>query len=280
MAITNQTSLSAGASTRQIFSFLKGFANNALGSFYAGSAYSLWDKVGYPAPGATNPSSAIPTNLTAGAFPLADAAGGNQLYLGKMHARQNWWVSGGLTSPARIVLRLYDRLYHSGVTFTSASQTITLSGPTVTRGLANGIGNEIWFEEWQNVPAGSTSVTYVNDGGTNSTTAAFQWSSIASDGSNGRMAQLPRLTADKGVQSIVSLATAGISFPPHQVAILILREIAQYAFNFTEFDCRDALDLGLPQIDNGSCLFLASECPVSAPNQAWGIMGRIEIYQQ
>ena len=60
----------------------------------------------------------------------------------------------------------------------------------------------------------------------------------------------------------------------------ILREIAQYSFNFNEGEFLDALDLGLPLIDNGSCLFLMTEACSTSPQTPWGITGRIEIYQQ
>jgi hypothetical protein len=43
--------------------------------------------VAYPGGGSSNPSSEIPTSLTAGVLRLVDAATGKQLYLGKMHAR-------------------------------------------------------------------------------------------------------------------------------------------------------------------------------------------------
>ena len=62
--------------------------------------------------------------------------------------------------------------------------------------------------------------------------------------------------------------------------VLILREIAQYTYNLGENEWLDALDLGLPQIDNGSCLFLMTEACSTSPQTPWGITGRIEIYQQ
>ena len=90
------------------------------------------------------------------------------------------------------------------------------------------------------------------------------------------------MSGDSGVQSIVSIASSGFSTYPNtrQGTVLILREIAQYTYNFTEDEWRDALDLGLPQIDNGSCLFLMAEACVTSPSYPWGITGRIEIYQQ
>ena len=173
--------------------------------------------------------------------------------------------------------------YHAGVTFNGASQTTTLNGPTVTRGAANGIGNELWFEEDSGgFPQGSITITYVNQSGNNATTPSFSLSPTSGDSSCGRTAQVPRVSGDSGVQSIVSIASSGFSTYPNtrQGTVLILREIAQYTYNFTEDEWRDALDLGLPQIDNGSCLFLMTEACVTSPSYPWGITGRIEIYQQ
>jgi hypothetical protein len=284
VAITNQTTLSNAAITRQILNFLYGFSGNSLGAWNKGSTFSLWGYGGLPPAGNTNPSSAIPTSGTTGAFPLVDAAAGKQLYLGKMHARQSYYVqSPAGYYPARVALRLYDRLYHAGVTFNGASQTTTLNGPTVTRGLANGIGNELWFEEDSGgFPQGSITITYVNQSGNNATTTAFSLSSTSGDSSGGRTAQVPRVSGDSGVQSIVSIASSGFSTYPNtrQGTVLILREIAQYTYNFMEGEFLDALDLGLPTIDNGSCLFLMTEACIASPSYPFGIVGRIEIYQQ
>jgi hypothetical protein len=92
--------------------------------------------------------------------------------------------------------------------------------------------------------------------------------------------QLPRATADFGVQSIASISVTGMPFSPRQVTVLIAPEIVEYTFNFSQSEWLDALDLGLPPIDNGSCLFLMAESPVATPDTPYGIVGRIEIYQQ
>jgi len=255
-----------------------------LGAWNKGSTFSLWGYGGLPPAGNTNPPSEIPTSQTTGAFPLIEAAAGKQLYLGKIWARQRYSFSGNPTPiPTRVALRLYDRLYHAGVTFNGASQTTTLNGPTVTRGPANGIGNELWFEEDSGgFPQGSITITYVNQSGNNATTPSFSLSPTSGDSSGGRTAQVPRMSGDSGVQSIVSIASSGFSTYPNtrQGTVLILREIAQYTYNFTEDEWLDALDLGLPQIENGSCLFLMTEACVTSPQTPWGITGRIEIYQQ
>jgi hypothetical protein len=284
VAITNQTTLSNAAITRQILNFLYGFSGNSLGAWNKGSTFSLWGYGGLPPAGNTNPPSEIPTRLTTGAFPLVDAAPGKQLYLGKIWARQCYSFSGNPTPiPIRLVLRLYDRLYHAGVTFTGANQTITLNGPTVTRGLANGVGNEVWFEADNGAfPSGSATITYVNQNGSNSTTPSYNFGNMSGDSSGGRTAQFPRASGDTGLQSIVSISGASLPTYPNtrQGMVLILREIAQYTYNLGENEWLDALDLGLPQIDNGSCLFLMTEACVTSPLYPWGITGRIEIYQQ
>ena len=102
-------------------------------------------------------------------------------------------------------------------------------------------------------------------------------------GHGGRAAQLLLAAGDTGVRSIVSVTSSGLpSYPSnsHQETFAILREIAQYTYNFGENEWLDALDLGLPQIDNGSCLFLMTEACSTSPQTPWGIAGRIEIYQQ
>jgi len=42
VAITNQTTLSNAAITRQILNFLYGFSGNSLGAWNKGSTFSLW----------------------------------------------------------------------------------------------------------------------------------------------------------------------------------------------------------------------------------------------
>jgi hypothetical protein len=282
VSITNQTTLSNAAITRQILNFLYGFSGNSLGAWYKGSTFSLWGYGGLPPAGNTNPPSEIPTSQTTGAFPLVDAAAGKQLYLGKIWARQCYSFSGNPTPiPIRLVLRLYDRLYHAGVTFTTANQTITLNGPTVTRGAANGVGNEVWFEADNGAfPSGSATITYVNQNGSNSTTPSYNFGNWSGDSADGRTEQFPRASGDNGVQSIVSITGASLPVYTRQGTVLILREIAHYTYNLGENEWLDALDLGLPQIDNGSCLFLMTEACSTSPQTPWGIAGRIEIYQQ
>jgi hypothetical protein len=287
VAITNKTSLSAAVAARQVLNFLYGFNGPSLSSWNLGSPFSLWGCgcAQWPPAGNTNPAGAIPTSMTTGAlFPLVDAGAGKQLYLGKMRARQAYsYTSLPTPIPVRIVLRLYDRLYHAALPFVGASQTITLNGATVTRGPASGIGNEIWLELYTAVASGSVTVTYVNQSGGTSTTPAVALNLLYSDGSNGRAQQFLLAAGDTGVQSIVSVTSATLPTYPsntHQEMITILHEVAHYTYNFTEGEFLDALDLGLPTIDNGSCLFFMTEACIATASYPWGIMGRIEIYQQ
>src|ERR1019366_6808271 len=116
-------------------------------------------------------------------------AAGKQLYLGKIWARQRYSYSGNPTPiPIRLVLRLYDRLYHAGVTLPGGSQATTLNGPAVTRGPANGVDNELWIELYTAVASGTVTVTYVNQSGVNATTPAFDLSGVSYDGSGARAA--------------------------------------------------------------------------------------------
>src|ERR1019366_8293477 len=161
-------------------------------------------------------------------------AAGKQLYLGKIWARQRYSYSGNPTPiPIRLVLRLYDRLYHAGVTLSGGSQTATLNGPAVTRGPANGVDNELWIELYTAVASGTITVTYVNQSGVNATTPAFDLSGVSYDGSGGRAAQLLLAAGDTGVRSIVSVTSSGLpSYPSnsHQEALAILCVFGHYNY--------------------------------------------------
>jgi len=119
----------------------------------------------------------------------------------------------------------------------------------------------------------------VNQSGVNATTPAFDLSGVSYDGSGGRAAQLLLAAGDTGVRSIVSVTSSGLpSYPSnsHQETFAILREIAQYTYNFGENEWLDALDLACPRSTNGSCLFLMTEACSTSPQTPWGIAGRIE----
>ncbi|MCX6622085.1 MAG: hypothetical protein NTY38_13655 [Acidobacteria bacterium] len=285
--ISRQLDIAAANRHRQRLYF---YYWNSIGAWVQGSPFSLWPfggTYGYPGPGAAAPSppGEIPTAATAGALRLTVVPrAGNNLYLGRskfvyLHGTSS--VMGGAPT-LRAPLRLYDRLYHCQFACVSTG-TITINGATVTRGEANGVGNSIAIEVVNTPSGGTIGVTYINQDGAQKQTSTTAPMGL-SDGSTGRWLQCLLAAGDTGVQSIVSVQCNNLTFPTNKVEmVVIVREIAHLFSSWPPqsnlSDAQDALDHGLAQIDQGSCLFLVGEAQTTSPDAPAVIGGWLDVLE-
>jgi len=252
------------------------------GAWLAGSPFALsWWNTVYPAPGNHAPPSECPSATTLGAFPLTlRPRPGRQLFLGA--SKLIFLHTQGQIVTQRIGVRLCDRLYHCAFN-PITNGTVSINGPTVTRGAANGVGNEIYIEVNGNPGGGNIGVTYINQDGEQkqtSTTAPMG----QNDTGGGRWLPCARAVGDTGVQSIVSVQCNALNFVAARTeTVVIVREIGHmfsvWPPQTNRSDPTDALENALAPIDDQACLMLVAESPTASPDTPSVITGWFDVIE-
>jgi hypothetical protein len=242
-------------------------------TFTSGYLYSMWKWEGFPGPGATPTSAAVPTNATAGAMPFTDPGGGRQK-----------WLMGLLVGVrgSAAYLFVYDRLLHNG----GLSGTVTTAqtvGGTLTRH-TGGVGNQIWIENY-NAAVGSTPQTitasYTNQAGTSGrTTQAVTFGGGSSSGYNdaSMMIQLPLQAGDTGVRAVASVTISGSTGNAGNFGVTILSPIAWVSVTDSGGVAKSfaAGSTGLPAIEAGACIATAMYVVGTSEHPIWGAFGFVE----
>lgn len=208
---------------------------------------SLWKYAGVPGAGA-NPlpsgaSGAAPSGTTAGAFPLASAGVGEDLYL----AQHAW------SCDEAGMLTMVDRLVHtSGLSGTSIVtqqvQTVPLTRST------DGKGVECWLECYTQLGATSrtATVTYTNQDGTQGRTGT---GTIPATMRVGEVAPVQLQSGDTGVRSVQTLILNASTGTAGDFGVTLLKRLADMtepvSVNGVE---ANAFDLGLPEVSEQACL--------------------------
>lgn len=211
-----------------------------------GFLHSLWTIGGSPAAGAAAGSAngAICTNTTTGAIPFVNAPGGQSLYLAKVQ------IGGTL----RNTIHLYDRLWHNSGLDATNTGVQSFTQPALTR-YTNGVGVEMYLEVYTALGATPATITatYTNQAGSGSRTATYL---TAANHGIRRNGLFELQSGDTGVQSVQSVQLSGSTGSVGNFGITLMRRIASFDINLGEFaNVYEALDLGLPKIENDACLF-------------------------
>ncbi len=246
MAIASIDDVVAGlAASQKPIPFLKTLtAPKAAGAFQ-----SSWLAPGNPGAGVAPPlytdGAGYTCNKdTAGAMALSNGA--VQLWLAKLVAN--------CTQPGTIILA--DRLWScSGIGFASGTYTITTPGALPARITDNGVGCELWIEQF--VVAGAASGTLTanylnaNDGSAKSAVK----SSVVSAPVAGQMQPVPLAAGDTGIRQLTSIAHSA-TWTSGSIGATILKRIMEIPIVSGNIgQAYDWAQLGLPKIPNDACLF-------------------------
>ncbi len=177
------------------------FIKNLTAAKAVGSFQSAWLATGTPGAGSAPPaynagSGYTCDDTTTGAPPLVNAAGVNR-------------IGRAMGSGSQLgTIMVYDRLWScSGMGFAAATYTVTTPGSLPARITDNGVGTELWVEQFVAAGAASGTLTanYKNvaDASKSGVIAAVVSAPVV-----GQMQPVPLAVGDTGVRSLVSVVTS------------------------------------------------------------------------
>ena len=245
MTISTVDDIAAGLAVSQKIRVLK----NITACKAVGSVESSWLAVGYPGAGAAPPaytagSGYTCSSATAGAIPYSNAAVKN--YLAKLFA----------SSAIAGTLRIYDRLWScGGMGFAASTYTVTTPGSLPARITDNGLGCELWVEQFVAAGAASGTLTanYVEPGGG---ARAGVIPAVVSAPLIGQLQAVPRQVGSIGIQQLTSMVTSA-TWTSGSFGATICKHIASIEIPLAGIGkTLDWAALGLPEIPNDACLFL------------------------
>jgi len=235
-----------------------------------GAYQSSWLGVGFPGAGATSPVYTAGLGYACdstkvGALPYANASTQNRL--AKMFA----------TSTIAGTLFLYDRLWScSGMGYANTTYTVTTPGNLPARITDNGLGCEIWVEQFvaAGAASGTLTVNYKNpvDGAEAGVIPA-----VVSAPLIGQMQPVSLATGATGVRSIVS-AVNSASWTSGSWGLTICKRIMAIPIPFAGVgNVLDWASLGVPKILPDACLFFIWQGGAATANQ---IMVDLSLVEQ
>lgn len=215
----------------------------------AGAYQSSWLAAGNPGAGSAAPAYTAGSGYTCS----KDTNGAIKIENG---AVQLWLANLALacTQPGMIILA--DRLWScSGMGFAAGTYTITTPGNLPARITNNGIGCELWIEQF--VAAGAASGTLTANY-LNANTGAAKSGAIAAVVSApviGQMQIVPLAAGDTGIRQLTSIVTSA-TWTSGSFGATILKRIVEIPIPATNQGVvLDWAQLGLPKIPNDACLF-------------------------
>jgi hypothetical protein len=236
------------------------FNKNSLSGVSAAQLISLWTAGGFPVNGVTPTATpAVLTSASQGAlFAFTNPVSPAKAFLGRLA------TSVGIAATS---LYLYDRLVHMGGLSGGVNSLQTISGGiTLTASAAagrcdaNGLNVE-WFLEWYTatgVTGSVCTVTYTNQAGTagQTTTVTLPASCPA-----GRLLSILPNSPDTSIKSIQSIqlvpSTGTVGNIGITAAVRIVEVPGLPGASGTQINTFNWADLGLPQIVDNACLWLA-----------------------
>jgi hypothetical protein len=244
MTIATVDDIAAGLAVSQKIRVVK----NITAGKAVGSHESSWLCVGFPPAGVASPaytagSGYAASSATTGAMPYTNGAVKN--YLAHLFA------SAALAG----TLRIYDRLWScSGMGFAASTYTVTTPGSLPARITDNGLGCEIWVEQFAAAGAasGTLTINYVDSA---SGARAGVIPAVVSAPLIGQMQPVP-LANNLGVKSITS-AVNSATWTSGSWGLTICKHVATVAMPIPGVGFSlDWAGLGLPDLVNDMCLFL------------------------
>lgn len=263
--------IAAFSGTTQTLLFNKGSVSTQVIGGYS----SLWRATGVPAQGAIPGAAAVIDDTLLGSFNLVNATSGKKLALAKGNSAS--------TTTGQYVI-LFDRLAHmGGLSGTSVSpQTVgvDVSGSSKNLALRRGradYSDVEWFLEWYTTTGGTgvnATVTYTNGADTPSQTVVI---AIPASQAASRMLQIVGNNNEpiRSVQSLTLSATTGTagSFgvtAARRIVEIQASTLASAMMNYTW------QDLGLPAIEDDSCLFFGCLTPAATTGSVAGSFKIVE----
>ncbi len=213
-----------------------------------GSMQSSWLAVGAPGAGVASPAYNNGTGYacsrsTTGAIPYDNAL--TQNYMAKLFA----------TSAIAGTLRIYDRLWScSGMGFAATTYTVTTPGSLPARITDNGLGCELYVEQFvaAGAASGTLTVNYVAPGGGNEVGII---PAVVSAPVAGQMQAVPLATGATGVKSLTSVVNSA-TWTSGSWGMTICKHIASVEVPLAGIGrTLNWADLGLPPIPNDACIF-------------------------
>jgi len=244
MAISTVDDIAAGLAVSQKKRVLK----NITACKAVGSMQSSWLSVGNPGAGATAPaytagSGYACSSATVGAIPYSNAV--TQNYMAKLFA----------TSAIAGTLRIYDRLWScSGIPFGLGAYAITTPGTLPAPITDNGLGCELYVEQFVAAGAASGTLTanYVAPG---DGAEAGVIPAVVSAPVIGQMQAVPLATGATGVKQLTSVAHSA-TWTSGSFGMTICKHIASVEVPLAGIGrTLNWADLGLPPIPNDACIF-------------------------
>lgn len=246
MAIASVDDVVAGlASSAKSIPFVKTLtAPKAAGAFQ-----SSWLAAGNPGAGSAAPAYTAGSGYTcskdtAGAMPITNGA--VQLWMARLVA--------SCSQPGTIILA--DRLWScSGMGFAAGTYAVTTPGNLPARITDNGVGCELWIEQF--VAAGAASGTLTANY-LNANTGAAKSAAIAAVVSApvvGQMQMVPLAAGDSGIRQLTSLVNSA-TWTSGSFGATILKRLMEIPISVANIgQPYDWAQLGLPKIPNDACLF-------------------------
>lgn len=212
---------------------------------FTGAYRSWWRLAGIPTQPAIPSTAVALDNTSLGALPFTDPAGGQTAYIGKVN----------LTQAANGIISIFDRLSHMGGLVANSTSPQTVNTAAITRPNANGENTQAFVEGYTNASAGSTTgtVSYTNSAGTNSRTGTFSFDFAGS----ATMFEIIPQDGDTGFKSVETLTFTGANASAGNFGVTIVRKVCDIYVG-PDSDPQGPMDLCLPQVPAGACLFLAS----------------------
>jgi hypothetical protein len=189
----------------------------------------------------------IPVGTTTAGFPyIPNAPVGKKNYLSKANSQI------GTTG----TIDLKDCLYRaSGFNSTVITeQIIAPTAPTLTRGSANGGGNQIWIfcNTANGVTASNVTIKYINQDDIEKTTVARAVASLVAN----RLLRLDLATGDYGVKRIVSATLSASTGTAGDFSVMILKDVYAVGYLVANVGVRQGFnDCQLALIQDGCAMF-------------------------
>lgn len=246
MAIASVDDIVAGLAQAQNISFLKTFGvPKAAGAFQSG-----WMAAGQPGAGVASPAYTAGAgytcdNTTTGAVKLANAA------------VQNWLARVGVTGSQNGTLIIADRLWScSGMGFAAGTYSVVTPGNLPARITDNGVGCELWIEQF--VAAGAASGTLTADYLDAASGAARQGviSAVTSAPVAGQIQPVPLAAGSNGIRQLTSITTSA-TWTSGSFGATIIKRLVEIPIVANMGQNLDWAQLGLPKLPNGACLMFA-----------------------
>jgi len=263
MTISTIDDIAAGLAVGQFRWVLKNITvPKAIGSYQ-----SSWLGVGFPGAGSASPaytagSGYTCSSATTGTIPYTNASIKN--YLAK------WFASSTIAG----TLILVDRLWScSGMGYAASTYTVTTPGSLPARITDNGLGCQIWVEQFAAAGAasGTLTINYKNpaDGAEAGIIPAVVSAPVI-----GQMQPVPLATGATGVRSIVS-AVNSATWTSGSWGVTIVKPLAAICIPLAGIgNTLDWATLGLPDIPDDACLSFIWQGGAATANQ---VISRMEI---